>query len=132
MTGRSIYFIAAVIIFMIEIAIALGLGGAFVRGSVGDILVIVLIYCLLRTSPIFPPITAAITAVATGFLDEALQYINIAERLGLKAGSILYIIIGNTFSPHDLLMYLVGGGLALTIDRYILIPLNHNRPRPNR
>ncbi len=132
MTGRSIYLITAVIIFMIEIAIALGIGGEFVRGSVGDILVIVLIYCLLRTSPIFPPITAAITAVATGFLDEALQYINVAERLGLKAGSVLYVIIGNTFSPHDLLMYLVGGGLALTIDRYLLIPLKHNLIKPNR
>jgi Protein of unknown function (DUF2809) len=132
MTRRSIYFIAAAIFLMIEIAIALGIGGAFIRGSVGDILVIVLIYCLLRTSPIFPPITAAITAVATGFLVEALQYINITERLGIQAGSILYIIIGNTFSPHDLLMYLVGGVLALTIDRYILIPLNHNRTRPKR
>jgi Protein of unknown function (DUF2809) len=131
MTGRSIYFIAAVIILMIEIAIALGIGGAFIRGSVGDILVIVLIYCLLRTFPIFPPITAAITAVATGFLDEALQYINISERLRLQAGSILYIIIGNTFSPHDLLMYLMGGGLALTIDRHILTPLKNQLTRPN-
>lgn len=126
MTARSVYFITAAAILTIEIAIAVGsIGGAFVRGSVGDILVIVLIYCLLRTSRIFTPITAAITAVAIGFLDEALQYIKVAELLGLKAGSVLYIIIGNTFSPHDLLMYLLGGGLALTLDRYVLIPLKH-------
>jgi hypothetical protein len=123
MTMRSIYFIISAVIFVIEIAIGVGIiGGSFVRGSLGDILAIALVYCLLRAAPRFSPIVAAISAVVTGFLIEALQYIKMAELLGLKAGSILYIMIGNTFTLSDLLIYTLGGFLSLSVDRYILIP----------
>jgi hypothetical protein len=123
MTARFVYFIAAAVIFMVEIAIAVGIiGGAFIRGSVGDILVIVLLYCLVRAALGLAPVVAAVSAVAAGFLVEALQYIKVAELLGLKAGSILYIAVGNTFALSDLFMYALGGLLALSVDRYILIP----------
>jgi Protein of unknown function (DUF2809) len=133
MTARFVYFIAAVLVFVIEIVIAVGSPSeSFIRGSVGDILVIVLIYCLLRTAPGFPPIKAAVSTVAFAFFLEILQYIKIADLLRLKPGSIFYVIIGNTFSPQDLLMYLLGGVLSLTADRHILTPLRSRLTHSNR
>ncbi|MCX7206463.1 MAG: DUF2809 domain-containing protein [Proteobacteria bacterium] len=120
MSARSLYFAIALIIFLIEITIARGLFGyGFIRGSVGDILVMALIYTLFRASNTLP-LRSALFSIAAGFVVEGLQYIHLVDLLGLQKGSLLYIVIGNTFSPHDLLMYIIGGVLALGLDQAIL------------
>jgi hypothetical protein len=87
---------------------------------VGDILVIVLIYALLRGNSI-PPKTSGLFAILIGFIVEGLQYIHLVDLLGLQKGSILYIAIGNTFSPSDLLMYFIGGMLAFSLDQWLIL-----------
>ncbi|MFC7421212.1 DUF2809 domain-containing protein [Iodobacter arcticus] len=125
---RSFYYIIALIIFLIEITIARGLFGyGFIRGSVGDILVIALIYALFRACNT-PPLRSALFSIAAGFVVEGLQYIHLVDLLGLQKGSVLYIVIGNTFSPHDLLMYIIGGVLAWGLDQAIFrikSPIQH-------
>jgi Protein of unknown function (DUF2809) len=117
----GVYSAGVVIIFAIEVAIATGaIGDGFVRGSVGDILVIMLIYCVLRVFSLAPARAAAL-ATAAGFVAEALQYVHMADLLGLQEGSVPYILLGNTFSVLDLVMYLIGGALALAIDRLALL-----------
>jgi hypothetical protein len=128
MNLRIIYSLSVVLIFIIEVAIAIGIiGGIVVRESVGDILVIMLIYAFLRAAFSRDPRYTAGVAIAIGFVAEALQYIHLAELLGLQQGSILYIVIGNTFSVSDLVMYVIGGLLAYVIDRYLLIPAFRKR-----
>lgn len=83
-----------------------------------------LLYFLLRAISGLSPLKAAGSAIAVGFLAEALQYVHLAERLNLTPGGPLYIVIGNTYSPTDLVMYVVGGVLALVIDKYLFIPHN--------
>lgn len=124
MTVRFGYMTVAAVIFVAEIAIAVGaIGGTFMRGSVGDLLVIVLIYFLLRAISGLPPLKAVGFAIGTGFWVEALQYIHVAELLNLREGSALYIVVGNTFSPADLAMYVGGGLLALAVDQYVFMSL---------
>ncbi|AZN35960.1 ribosomal maturation YjgA family protein [Iodobacter ciconiae] len=118
--NRTIYLLIALFIFLLEITIARrSFGDGFIRGSVGDILVITLIYALFRAWPI-PPLRSTILAITTGFVAEGLQYIHLVDLLGLQKGSVLYIVIGNTFTLNDLLMYIIGGVLALALDHYIL------------
>ncbi len=121
MTARVTYLVIVGAIFLLEIVIARGVGGAFVRGSVGDVLVIVLLYFLIRAISKLSPLQAASLAIALGFLAEALQYIHLADLLSLRKGSILYIAVGNTYSPADLVMYVVGGVMAFIVDRYVFI-----------
>ncbi len=117
LSRRAVYFAAAILIFVLEVAIARGMFGmGFVRGSVGDILVIMLVYALLRGCALRPPAVTALVATAIGFLIEGLQYIHFASLIGLKPGSVMAIVIGNTFSVADLLMYCIGGVLAWLID----------------
>lgn len=80
---RLVYLAITFAVFLIEVAIALRLiGGPFLRGSVGDILVIVLIYFFLRAATLCSPVRACALAIAAGFVAEALQYIHIVELLG--------------------------------------------------
>ncbi|PPU04449.1 DUF2809 domain-containing protein [Xanthomonas arboricola] len=100
---RCTYLLIALAVFVIEVAIGAGmLGGPWVRGSLGDVLAVTLVYCGVR----------GVLAVAIGCLIEGLQALHLADRLGLRPGGAAYIALGNTATVHDLLMYLVGGGVA--------------------
>lgn len=110
---RCTYLLIALAVFVIEVAIGAGrLGGPWVRGSLGDVLAVILAYCGLRGVLALPPRWACVLAVAIGCLIEGLQALHLADRLGLRPGSAAYIALGNTATVHDLLMYLVGGGVA--------------------
>ncbi|WP_439333527.1 DUF2809 domain-containing protein [Xanthomonas hortorum] len=111
--ARMLYLLLALAVLLIEVAIGAGrLGGPWVRGSLGDVLAVILVYCGLRGVLALSPRWAALLAVAIGCVIEALQAIHLADRLGLRPGSAASIALGNTATLHDLAMYLVGGGVA--------------------
>ena len=117
MTFRPSYLVVAIALFFVEVAIARGyIPGVFVRNSVGDVLVIVLLYCLLRGVLNANPTVALGISLAAGLTAEVLQYLHLADLLGLKPGSLPYIVLGNTFNWSDLLMYSIGGVLAAWLD----------------
>ena len=121
MTSRPIYVAIAVVIFALEVAIARGyIPGQFIRNSLGDVLVIALIYFFLRGITTFSRWIVLVGSVAAGVGVELLQYVHLADRLGLEQGSLLYIIIGNTFSLLDVVMYLLGGVFAICLDVLLL------------
>ncbi len=121
MTFRPSYLIVAIALVGVEAAIARGyIPGAFVRNSVGDVLVIPLLYCFLRGVTKLSPSVALIVGLAAGLAAELLQYLHLADLLGLKKGGLAYIVLGNTFSWLDLLMYSIGGVLAAWLDVRVL------------
>ena len=118
MPGKRHYALIAVALFAIEVAIALRwIGGEFIRGSVGDVRAVMFVYAVLRAITPWSMPKTALLAVAIGFAVEAAQYVHLAERLGFAKGSVMYVLLGNTFSVMDLLMYTVGGVLAWALDR---------------
>src|SRR5262245_45430298 len=117
MTFRRNHLLIAALLFVVEVAIARGfVPGTFVRNSVGDILVISLLYFFLRGVTRSTPSVALAVSLAAGLTAELLQYLHLADLLGLKEGSLPYIMLGNTFSSSDLLMYGIGGALAAWFD----------------
>ena len=118
MPGKRHYALIAVVLLAVEVAIALRwIGGEFVRGSIGDVLAVMFVYAVLRAIAPWSKRMAALAAVATGFAVEASQYVHLAERLGFAKGSVMYVLLGNTFSVMDLFMYGIGGALAWALDR---------------
>lgn len=103
---RLVYLSLSVILFFVELFIALFVRDRFIRPYFGDVLVVVLVYTAVRV--VFPekpkllPIYVFIFAV----LVEVLQYLDFAELLG--GGVILSTIIGTSFSWLDILCYFVG------------------------
>ena len=107
--GRLFYGICSAVLLAAEILIGLFADG-FVRGSIGDILVIPLIYAVFRTiSPRRPAHSGLLPALIMifAFITELLQLIGIADILGIRS-ELLRIIIGTSFSFGDLVCYAVG------------------------
>lgn len=105
---RIKYALVFAILLFIEVMIALYVRDSFVRPYVGDILVVILIYCFIR---MFLPdkirlLPLYIFIFATGV--EILQYFNIVEILGLENNTFLSLLIGSVFDIKDIGCYGVG------------------------
>lgn len=110
------YFILTLTLLLAEVLIALYVHDGFVRPYIGDFLVVILIYCFVRTF-----IDASVPAVAAGvlvfsFLVEAGQYFHLVSLLGLDRSAIAKIVLGNSFAWMDLLMYTSGIICVLIVD----------------
>ncbi len=108
---RIAYLIATIVLFIIEVLIALFVHDDFVRPYVGDVLVVMLLYTFVR---IFLPervrlLPLYIFLFAAGV--EVLQYFRIAEVLGLSDNRVLSVVIGSVFDLKDIVCYGVGCGL---------------------
>lgn len=113
------YFIAFIIIFLIEVAIALWVHDAFVRPYIGDILVMILMYTFIR---IFLPnklklLPVYLFSFATAI--EMLQYLKIVERFNIN-NKVIVTIIGTTFDFADIICYVIGALLLLIWERWIV------------
>ncbi|MBT4969798.1 MAG: DUF2809 domain-containing protein [Bacteroidetes bacterium] len=117
-TFNKKYFGLAVLIFLVEIAIALFVHDNFIRPYIGDLLVVVLIYCFIKSFLKLPVLTVALFVLIFSFSIEILQFLNIVEKLGLENSKTAKIVIGTSFNWLDLLAYLTGIGFVLITEKY--------------
>ncbi len=106
-----------IILFLVELCIALFVHDRIIRPFVGDVLVVVLIYFFLKIFWNAPNWKVALVVLIFAFSVEILQYFNIVELLGLEGNPILATIIGRTFDPKDLLAYSIGFLLIVFFDK---------------
>jgi hypothetical protein len=119
MTFRLGYFIATIALFIIEVLIALFVHDDIIRPYVGDILVVILIYCFVRA---FAKVSVEVAAIATllfAFLVEFLQYLQIVDELGLQHNKLARTVIGTSFAWEDIWMYLIGFGIVILAETVI-------------
>jgi len=115
-TFNKIYFFLAILIFAIEIYIGMYVKDSFVRPYLGDFLVVILIYCFLKSFWKETPLKVALFVLIFSFVVEFLQYFNIVEALGLQENKLASIIIGTSFAYEDLLAYFLGIVTVLIIE----------------
>lgn len=104
------YLLLTIAIFLVEVLIATKLKHVFfVRAYLGDVIVVILIYTFIKSFFKIENNEKLILGILIfSFLVEFAQYFNIAEKLGFREGSLMYIVIGNSFSWIDILCYAVG------------------------
>lgn len=103
------YFFLTIIIFLIEFLIATVLKDIFfIRAYLGDVLVVMLLYAFVRSFVWMDEARLILGIFIFSCMIETAQYFNIAERLGFRPGSILYTVIGNSFSWIDIACYAAG------------------------
>lgn len=110
------YLKAFIVIFLVELFIAVFVHDRIIRPYIGDILVIVLLYTFIkiftkkeiRLLPVYLFVFAAFV--------EGMQFFNIVNVLGLENNKVLSIIIGSTFDIKDILCYLAGSVILLISD----------------
>lgn len=110
------HLIVAVLLFIVEVLIAVYVHDAFVRPYIGDVLVVILLYYLLSSFIKAPVIEMAIGVLLFSYVVETLQYFNIVALIGLSDSKIANIIIGNFFAWADILAYTVGIGVVLVVE----------------
>ncbi len=111
------YLLLTLILFAVEIFIALFVKDTVIRPFVGDVLVVCLIYCFLR---IFLRISfwkVAVSALLFAFAIEILQYFDYVKLLGLENNRILSVALGRTFELMDFVAYLVGFLLIILAEK---------------
>jgi hypothetical protein len=113
------YFISFLALLVIEVLIALFAHNAFVRPYVGDGLVVILLYCLIKSFFKVPVWWAAISVLVFSYVVEILQYFKLVELIGLQKYSLARILIGTTFQWGDLVAYAVGIGVVLGTERIL-------------
>ncbi len=116
MNKRIKYIIIFLILLLVEIFIALFFHGGFIRFYLGDVIVVWVVYCLVKT--FFPKSDNYITALSVmifAFAVEFLQYIHIVDILGLGGNKFFRTLIGTSFSPLDLICYAVGTAVIFAV-----------------
>jgi hypothetical protein len=114
---RKPYFFITILLFVIEVLIALFVHDAIVRPYIGDLLVVILVYCFIRSFLRAGVLRAAIASLLFSYLVEFLQYINIVQKLGFQDSKIFSIVVGTSFEWIDMLAYTVGIAVVLIVER---------------
>lgn len=115
------YLVLTLLLFAVEVYIGLYVRDNFIRPFVGDMLVVVLLYCFLRVFWSDSSIRPIVLVCAWAFLVEFSQYFDPVGVLGLEGNRIISTLWGRTFSWLDLLAYLVGSLVNYKL-RDLLLP----------
>lgn len=109
MNRRIIYGILSILLLCVEIFIGLYAHG-WIRNYIGDLLVVILIYTIIRTvSPYRPSKWYILPTVVLifSFGVEFIQLWGFCDRFGIT-NRFLRILIGTGFSVIDLVSYTIG------------------------
>jgi hypothetical protein len=110
------YFALTVILFITEVLIALYVHDAIVRPYVGDLLVVILLYCFVKTFIDTPPLKTAIAVLLFACLVELSQYFNLVKHLGLQRSRLANVVMGNSFEWIDLIAYTLGAIIVVAAE----------------
>lgn len=111
----------AILLFVIEVLIALYVKDSFIRPFVGDLLVVMLIYYFLKAFIQVSPHLLAMAVLLFSFLIEILQYFNFVDLIGLQDFKIARIVLGTSLDWLDLVAYTVGVFFILIMEKAIPI-----------
>lgn len=111
------YFIWAILLFGVEVIIDLYVRDALIRPFGGDFLVVILLYCFIKSflnSPVRP---TALVTLLIAYTIEILQYFHFIYWLGLGNSGIARAILGTNFQWGDILAYTLGVSLIMGIEQ---------------
>ena len=116
-TYRRHYFIIAALLFLIEVLIAVYVNDRIIRPYVGNFIVVIFLYCLVRAF-----LNAAVLKVALGvllfaYLVELLQYFDFIETIGLRSSKLANVVLGNHFEWIDIVAYTLGIVLVILVEK---------------
>ncbi|MBF9237223.1 DUF2809 domain-containing protein [Hymenobacter sp. BT683] len=116
-TFRRGYFLLTVLLLLIEVVIGLYVHDRIIRPYVGDLLVVMLVYCFLKSFIASPTPVLAAVALAIAYLVEASQYVGLVRQLGLQDSRAARLILGSSFSWLDMLTYTLGILLVIGLEK---------------
>ena len=116
-SNRRVYLIVAIILFAIEVLIALFVRDNFIRPYIGDVLAVALVYTALRAATPLKLIPALALTLAIAFTIEIAQALNVLDAVGLRDNIVARTILGGVFDRSDLIAYTAGAAIVFAIER---------------
>ncbi len=110
------YFFFAVTLFIIEVFIATFVHDAFVRPYLGDLFVVILLYCSIRSFLQVNTLKTAFAVLIISYLIEISQFFNLTRLAGWENSKIASLMLGSSFSFIDILMYTLGILIVIIIE----------------
>ena len=119
------YFLLALIILSVEVFIGKEMHDNIIRPYGGDFLVVILLYCIVKSFINSSVLTTSIGVVLFAYCVEISQYFHLVNILGLAHSKMAVMLMGTTFSWVDMLTYTLGILLVLIIE-YIRLSLKND------
>lgn len=116
-TSRTFYTLAAIVILLVEAAIAAFVHNAFVRPWLGDGLAVVLVYLALRATTRLGIGWSIGAALAIACAIEVGQCFHLVDVIGLGDYRLARVLLGVGFDPCDFLAYAAGAAVTLIAER---------------
>jgi hypothetical protein len=104
---------------VVEVCIALFVHDNFIRPYFGDVLVVILIYCFVKSFLKVSVTKAAIAVLLFAFSIETLQYFFIVEKLNLQDNKLAKTVIGTSFAWEDILAYIAGIVIVIVCEKVL-------------
>ncbi len=112
---RKVYFLVACSLLLLEVVIALFVHDRFIRPYACDFLATIFVYCLFSSSVRASAWRLVGAALAFSYLIEALQYINLLDRLDWHSRA-ARIVFGSHFEWGDMLAYTLGALVVVGLE----------------
>lgn len=112
-----IYFLWFLLLLVVELLIGVYLHDTFIRPYGGDFLVVILIYCFIKSFINTPVMKTATGVLVFAYAVEISQYFHLIKLLGLAHSHAALLLLGNSFSFTDLLCYTLGILLVVLIEK---------------
>ncbi|MAP54607.1 DUF2809 domain-containing protein [Altibacter sp.] len=119
MTFSKKYLVLFLSLLAVEICIAVFTFHWFIRGFLGDVLVILLIYCFVRIFLKGSAFKIALTTLVFAIGVELLQWIDFTEKLNITS-PVFKTMLGSVFDPWDILAYLLGFFIVVISEKSFL------------
>lgn len=116
--ARLVYLTVFLLLLVVEIMIGMYVHDSFVRPYVGDMLVVILLWALVR---IFIPYKAVWLSAAVcifSVIVELTQLIPLVDLLGIK-NRLMRVLMGTSFAYGDLFAYAAGCAVTAVVDVFI-------------
>ncbi len=102
------YALITLLLFLTEVCIAVYLKTGFIRHTVGDFLVVILMYSFFKIFIEDNHFKIAISVLAFAFVIEFLQLSNYLKLFNLQDNYFAKLILGSSFHASDLVAYTLG------------------------
>lgn len=117
LTFKPTYFLLTIILFLTEVSIALFVKDKIIRPFIGDVLVVILIFCFFRTFLQMNVFKTAFGVLIFAFSIEILQYFDFVKLIGMENNRIISTALGTTFEWLDFIAYFIGFLLIIFFER---------------
>ena len=118
LTFNPKYLFLTVVLFVVEICIALFVRDTIIRPFIGDVLVVILIYCFFRIFSNISYWKIAFGVFLFACLIEVLQYFDYVALLHLENHRVISVILGRTFEWIDFIAYFTGFLFIILIENF--------------